>query len=48
VSGQELYALYVEANARQNCGVDSWDQMADSDQEMWNTLAELVDAREAS
>lgn len=42
MSGEDLYQLYTRANEEQNCSVDAWSDMSDSDQLVWNRMAELL------
>jgi hypothetical protein len=42
VTGRELYALYIQANAEQGIGVDTWDEMDNSDKDVWRRLAILL------
>lgn len=43
MTGQELYALYEQAHAESNCGVDSWEELDSMDQNRWNRIAELAE-----
>jgi hypothetical protein len=48
MNGQQLYALWVQANDEENVGVDDFDQLCESDQRCWHRLAELVDSMEVA
>jgi hypothetical protein len=40
--GCDLYALYVELFAAENCGVDAWEDLDAMDQRVWNRLAAML------
>lgn len=42
MTGEQLYALYVEANAQQNIVVDSWTEISELGRQVWHELAQLL------
>lgn len=40
LTGEELYARYVQLFAERDCDVDPWEELAEIDREVWNELAE--------
>ena len=42
MTGQELYQLYIDANAEDSCGVEAWEDL-DADQGVWNRMAKLIE-----
>lgn len=40
MSAEELYQLYVEANAAEGCDVDAWEDLSDLDHRVWDRLSE--------
>lgn len=42
MTGEQLYALYTQANIDVGCGVDEWNDLDPLDREMWNALGAKV------
>lgn len=42
MNGEQLYALYVQANDEQSIGVDGWNEIAVDDWHVWNRIAQLA------
>jgi len=42
MSGEELYNLYVDAMAKENCAIDEWGLLDDIDRAAWSSVAKLV------
>jgi hypothetical protein len=38
--GYVLYDCYIKANAREDCEVDSWDELSDMDKRVWERMGE--------
>lgn len=45
MTGQQLYDLYREKNAEQNCGTDTWGQLDQSYQQVWEAMADELNTR---
>lgn len=43
MTGQELYALYIQAHDETDCGVDSWQELDQQDHDRWDRIAELAE-----
>lgn len=44
MNGEELYQVYVDANDHYNTGVDGWHDLNEVEHDMWNKMAELLEA----
>jgi hypothetical protein len=42
MSGEDLYTLYVFAQADEGVDVDPWDRLDEIDQNVWQAVAEQV------
>lgn len=42
LTGEALYALYVEAMAEQGCEVDPWADLGEVDRTAWDSVAAQV------
>lgn len=41
MNGEDLYNLYViKTDEIQNCSMDSWDQLSESEQATWDAMAQ--------
>lgn len=39
MSGEALYALYVEEHEKRDCECDPWEDLSEFDREVWNAMA---------
>jgi hypothetical protein len=39
MTGEDLYRLWEEAHAAENCGVDSWEELDEMTRRVWNAMA---------
>lgn len=42
MTGKDLYQLYVEANSMNGAQCDSWDDIDETEVQIWEDLADLV------
>lgn len=46
MDGEELYQLYVDASGDADISVDGWDDLPETDHEIWNALADQLEMKE--
>lgn len=44
MDGEELYRKYADANFQQNIEIEDWEDLSESDKEVWNYTAMLVES----